>query len=277
MTTDEGSDEGDVNAQPAPAADTPTADVDGAALTVNTPELPAAFPKKRRGRPPGRPNMTVREEDYKDNALVQTWNAAKWGRPASAVAINIREALTDAALVHDTQRHIYRIPSREVIYFVQGWITARHIASQRPSYINGLLIHSRGQDAPVSCAQCVERRTKNALGPFLTCRVLPGMYNNSCSNCKWFDGTSSCSLYTGPKPNRKRKAKEAIAQEPQSNAPANTDGENYVHMEERVQSVTEQETPENDSIDPALQVQEDDAVDMQLRMHFEDLQGEYDA
>jgi hypothetical protein len=111
-------------------------------------------------------------------------------------------------LVHDTQRTIYGLPSKEFVYFVNGWITARHIAKTRPSYVNGLLIHSRGQDADYECAQCAERRAKNALGPFLTCRVLSGQFHNSCSNCKWFDNTSECSLYTGPKPNRKRKTKE---------------------------------------------------------------------
>ncbi|KXX73340.1 hypothetical protein MMYC01_210442 [Madurella mycetomatis] len=170
--------------------------------------LPAAFPKKRRGRPPGRPNMTVREADYEDHPLVRAWNAARGERAIPVVPIGIRAALTEQSLVHETQRTIFRMPSRETIYFVQGWITARHIASQRPSYVNGLLIHSRGQDAPVSCLQCTERRAKHALGPFLTCRVLPGSFHDSCSNCKWFDNTSACSLYTGPKPNRKRKAKE---------------------------------------------------------------------
>ena len=174
------------------------------------PDIPAAFPKKRRGRPPGRPNATVRDADYEDNALVQAWNSAKADRASPAISIFIREALTEQSLVHDTQRNIFRMPSRETILFVQGWITAKHIASQRPSYVNGLLIHSRGQDAAVACVQCAEKRSKYALGPFLSCRVLPGTYHNSCSNCKWFDNTSSCSLYTGPKPNRKRKAKEQL-------------------------------------------------------------------
>ncbi|KAK4236451.1 hypothetical protein C8A03DRAFT_35665 [Achaetomium macrosporum] len=175
-----------------------------------TSPLPAEFPKKRRGRPPGRPNATVREADYEGNPLVQAWNAAKAERAVPVVSISIRAALTEQSLVHETQRAIFRLPSREIIHFVQGWITSKHIASQRPSYVNGLLIHSRGQDAPVSCVQCNEKRAKHALGPFITCRVLPGSYHNSCSNCKWFDNTSSCSLYTGPKPNRKRKAKEQL-------------------------------------------------------------------
>ncbi|KAH8883799.1 hypothetical protein GQ53DRAFT_752634 [Thozetella sp. PMI_491] len=182
-------------------------------------EVPAEFPKKRRGRPPGRPNTTVKEEDYQSNPLVQAWNATKATRPTSVVSINIRQALTPESLMHDTQRHIFEMRSREIIYFVQGWITARHIASKRPSYVNGLLIHSRGQDASTSCAQCADKRAKNAIGPFLVCRVLPGKYHNSCSNCKWFDNTSVCSLYTGPKPNRKRKAKEL------SNGEGDADGD----------------------------------------------------
>ncbi|AEO61535.1 hypothetical protein MYCTH_2311782 [Thermothelomyces thermophilus ATCC 42464] len=176
--------------------------------------LPSSFPKKRRGRPPGRPNTTVRDADYEDNPLVQAWNSSKTDRAVPVISIRIRDALTEQSLVHETQRNIFRMPSRETILFVQGWITAKHIASQRPSYVNGLLIHSRGQDAAVSCVQCAEKRAKGALGPFLTCRVLPGSYHNSCSNCKWFDNTSACSLYTGPKPNRKRKAKEQLAPPP---------------------------------------------------------------
>ncbi|KAM7194133.1 hypothetical protein V8F33_007460 [Rhypophila sp. PSN 637] len=198
---------------PQPVPDTPSEPQEPApsnAAPTGT-ELPAAFPRKRRGRPPGRPNMTVRETDYEDNVLVQAWNAAKLDRTLTVVPIFIRDALTESVMSHESQRNIFRMPSREMIYYVQGWITARHIASKRPSYVNGLLIHSRGADVPTSCNQCVERRAKNALGPFLTCRSLQGSFHNSCSNCKWFDNTSLCSLYTGPKPNRKRKAKELTA------------------------------------------------------------------
>jgi len=190
--------------------------------TLDEAELPAAFPRKRRGRPPGRPNTTVREAEYEDNELVKVWNANKADCPVQAVCLGIRAALTEKSLVHETQKQIFKMPSREFIFFVNGWITARHVASQRPSYVNGLLIHSRGTDAEVSCDTCTQRRNKNALGPFLTCRVLKGSYHNSCSNCKWFDTTSNCSLYTGPKPNRKRKAKEI------TDSPAQPAAENSV-------------------------------------------------
>lgn len=186
-------------------------------------DVPTEFPKKRRGRPPGRPNTTVKEEDYQENPLVRAWNTTKSERAITVLSINIRQALTPESLLHDTQRQIFELRSREIIYFVQGWITARHIASKRPSYVNGLLIHSRGQDASTSCAQCAEKRVKNAIGPFLVCRVLPGKYHNSCSNCKWFDNTSVCSLYTGPKPNRKRKAKEIANGDGGADADADAD------------------------------------------------------
>ncbi|KAK3997039.1 hypothetical protein QBC44DRAFT_280447 [Cladorrhinum sp. PSN332] len=188
-------------------------------------ETPAAFPARRRGRPPGRPNMTVKEADFEDNPLVQKWNAAKTERPIIVHAVTIREALTEASLVHETQKDVFKMPSREVIYFVSGWITARHIASRRPSYVNGLLIHSRGNDATNQCVQCVDRRNKNALGPFPSCRTLPGKYGDSCSNCKWFDNTSSCSWYTGPKPNRKRKSKASTDDDsPEGDAERNRNG-----------------------------------------------------
>lgn len=239
-----------MDTQASPVAEaTPAAAPEQPAIPEVPADIPAEFPKKRRGRPPGRPNMTVHEADYKDNPLVQAWNNAKAERPMNVMPINIREALTEASLVHDTQRQIFRHPSREFIYFVQGWITARHIASQRPSYINGLLIHSRGQDAPTSCAQCTERRNKNALGPFLTCRVLSGSYHNSCSNCKWFDNTSICSLYTGPKPNRKRKAKDSLG--PENTSAVFTPVEPVIEAPVEQQE-QQQQTPES-GIDPALQ------------------------
>ncbi|KAJ9152267.1 hypothetical protein NKR19_g4536 [Coniochaeta hoffmannii] len=194
--------------EPSQTSDTPQASGNAQAEPLSHPtEVPQSFPQKRRGRPPGRPNTTVKESDYENNPSVQRWNASKIDTAIPAVAINIREALPESFLTRDPQRAIFRLSSREFIYFVQGWITSRQIASQRPSYVNGLLIHSRGEDSPVSCDQCADKRGKNALGPFLTCRVLPGNFHNSCSNCKWFDTTSACSLYTGPKPNRKRKAK----------------------------------------------------------------------
>lgn len=170
-------------------------------------ETSLTFKPLRRGRPPGRPNTTVKESEYEDNVSVQRWNAAKVEPAIPAVAINIREALRESSLTRDAQQEIYKLPSREFIYFVQGWINSRQIASQRASYVNGLLIHSRGQDSLKSCDQCADKRVKNALGPFLTCRVLVGSFHNCCSNCKWFDTASACSLYTGPVPNRKRRAK----------------------------------------------------------------------
>ncbi|KAK3387287.1 hypothetical protein B0H63DRAFT_469722 [Podospora didyma] len=246
-----------IAATDAAVVDDDAAGVDQAQATVATTDTaPAAVSKKRRGRPPGRPNMTVREAEYDSNGLVQAWNAAKSESAIPVVAVNVRAALTESLLVHDTQRAIFRKYSREFIYFVQGWITARHIASQRPSYVNGLLIHSRGVDAPTSCAQCQERRNKNALGPFLICRILPGSYHNSCSNCKWFDNTSACSLYTGPKPNRKRKAKETLtpadANDVFASAPAAMPPQQTPNGEEDAQ---DQDTAMKSQLEPEAEVE----------------------
>ncbi|EGS23733.1 uncharacterized protein CTHT_0004350 [Thermochaetoides thermophila DSM 1495] len=77
--------------------------------------MPSAFSKKRRGRPPGRPNTTVKESEYESDPLVQKWNAAKAERAVSVVTIGIREALTEQSLVHEIQRTIFKLPSRELI------------------------------------------------------------------------------------------------------------------------------------------------------------------
>src|SRR4051794_18049710 len=60
-----------------------------------TPNPANPKPTKRRGRPPGRPNTTVKEADFSSNPLVQLWNASRVDPPlAAVVAINIRDALS---------------------------------------------------------------------------------------------------------------------------------------------------------------------------------------
>jgi hypothetical protein len=57
----------------------------------------------------------------------------------------------------------------------------------RQSYMNGLLIQSRGRpdDTYVQC-----RKNPNH-SPFIDCRQAPGHFASACSNCKWHDkGTS---------------------------------------------------------------------------------------
>lgn len=123
------------------------------------------------------------------------------------MGINVRLGLSDSVLTQPNQRAVFQLPSREIIYYVQGAITSRHIASKRPSYINGLLIHSRGQDSESMCEQCAEKRERGVLSPFLTCRRIKGVFHDCCSNCKWYDGASGCSLFTGTRKTRAKRRK----------------------------------------------------------------------
>ncbi len=93
-------------------------------------DVPSEFPKKRRGRPPRRPNTTVKEEDYQENPLVQAWNSTKAARPTS-VLLHQHPAGAHARVASARYAAADLWGPRaaaEIIYFVQGWITARHIA-----------------------------------------------------------------------------------------------------------------------------------------------------
>lgn len=95
-----------------------------------------------------------------------------------------------AQWVHnDLGREVLNLPGL-VVPFVQGSIRPGQIESHRPSYINALLIQSRGfvQDPP--CQNCAVQ-----LRPFYECRRVPGHFGGCCGNCKWRDHCSRCSAY----------------------------------------------------------------------------------
>ncbi len=90
------------------------------------------------------------------------------------------------------QRTILRMRGQDVQIFA-GRVTTRQIESGRPSYINAMLIQSRGNlrlREPVMCRSCAQNPTR---GPLTECRVLPNRFNNCCGNCKWRDQLQSCS------------------------------------------------------------------------------------
>ena len=80
-----------------------------------------------------------------------------------------------------------------VVPYVRNSINPGQINMHRPSYINGILIQSRGmlQDPP--CASCAAAAP--GFHPFLECRRVPGHFGGCCGNCKWRDGCSHCSAY----------------------------------------------------------------------------------
>ncbi|KAE8334105.1 hypothetical protein BDV24DRAFT_170591 [Aspergillus arachidicola] len=59
----------------------------------------------------------------------------------------------------------------------------------RPSYVNTLLIQSRGHRLAEPCTRC--RRGQGRL-LFPECRQVPGAFGGACANCKWPDKASQC-------------------------------------------------------------------------------------
>ena len=91
------------------------------------------------------------------------------------------------------QRAVLALPGVDVA-FVLGAILPHQIGSHRPSYINAILIQSRGQAPPRACLQC---RGGPGLRPFPECRRVPGHFGGACANCKWRDHGARCSFVRG--------------------------------------------------------------------------------
>jgi len=76
------------------------------------------------------------------------------------------------------------------VQFVQGRIFPRQIISQRPSYINAILIQSRGIYVRRGCTECRRR----GMTPFPICIQLPDYFDGCCGNCKWRDHAVRCQI-----------------------------------------------------------------------------------
>lgn len=76
--------------------------------------------------------------------------------------------------------------------FIRGRISARQIQYHRPSYINALLIQSRGVRLARPCTHC--RGGQGLRRPFPECRHIPGEWEGACANCKWPDRANQCSV-----------------------------------------------------------------------------------
>ncbi|EON98159.1 hypothetical protein UCRPA7_6327 [Phaeoacremonium minimum UCRPA7] len=82
-----------------------------------------------------------------------------------------------AAFCHTAeQRTVLAQPGRPVV-FVRNRLNADQLFSGRPSYINALLIQSRGERADEPCSLCraaIERDNDGLANPFPACVRLPG-------------------------------------------------------------------------------------------------------
>ncbi len=90
--------------------------------------------------------------------------------------------------LNSLQRAILALPGQDVPY-VTGRITQAQVASNRPSYINGILIQRAGAVHPQgNCLNCQRR----GLSPFTKCRRTQGHFGGCCGNCKWREHASQC-------------------------------------------------------------------------------------
>ena len=109
------------------------------------------------------------------------------------------------------------LPGGVDVPFVRGAITPAQVGLHRDSYINAILIQSRGVvQAPV-CEACADPGI--GLTPFPECRRIPGHFGGACGNCKWRDHGARCSLHS--KPQNKKGGKGQLQIEA---APASGDG-----------------------------------------------------
>ena len=113
---------------------------------------------------------------------------------------NVLEVATDQLQpwVHSPQSQalLARQPGRDVA-FAHGSIVPGHIDSHRQSYVNAILIQSRGVALSRACDQCLKRtatgRKRIPAQRFLDCRVVKGYFGGCCASCKWSDAANKCS------------------------------------------------------------------------------------
>ena len=92
-------------------------------------------------------------------------------------------------------RVVLALPGQDVD-FVRGAISPPQIGQHRASYINAILIQSRGRAEPQACTQC--RAPRPGLRPFPVCHRLAGHFGGACANCKWRDHGARCSFVRRP-------------------------------------------------------------------------------
>lgn len=104
--------------------------------------------------------------------------------------LRVANAVTFATWpLNNLQQALLALPGRDVPY-VPGAITMAQISSNRPSYINAVLIQRAGWVHPQGdCLNCQRRGT---LRPFTECRRTPGHFGGCCGNCKWRDQARQC-------------------------------------------------------------------------------------
>ncbi|KAL3435104.1 hypothetical protein BDV09DRAFT_185238 [Aspergillus tetrazonus] len=93
---------------------------------------------------------------------------------------------------NNVQREVWRFPSYEFVVRV-GALTVKQVRTARPSYVNAILIASRGVKTRESCSM----NTRSVFGEHVR---IPGYWNGACAGCKWKDGGARCDFYADREP-----------------------------------------------------------------------------
>ncbi|OAP53992.1 hypothetical protein AYL99_11752 [Fonsecaea erecta] len=117
-----------------------------------------------------------------------TSSSSATGAPQTPVLVVGNRQLAPA-VTGARSRSILDMPGSDVPY-VRNRIHPEQILSRRLSYINAILIQSRGVAPTQPCDSCRAGR----LAPFTSCRHLPDHFGGACANCKWRDLGKRCSL-----------------------------------------------------------------------------------
>lgn len=97
--------------------------------------------------------------------------------------------------IRPDQQKLLQLPGRTVVAIATR-VRVSQVETFRPSYINALLIQSRGDDTGPMCISCRTQHLRGiGPGPFPICIRLPDYFGGCCGNCKWRDYGSRCSLY----------------------------------------------------------------------------------
>jgi hypothetical protein len=96
-----------------------------------------------------------------------------------------------------------RMAEGRTVDFVPGAASERQIRMHRLSYVNALLIQSRGVLVLEPCSSCQNKMLmdRDAYAyPFVHCIRLPGHFGGCCGNCKWPDRASGALSEKGRSP-----------------------------------------------------------------------------
>ena len=89
------------------------------------------------------------------------------------------------------------MPGGVVEFVPNGSVNAASIDKTRNSYINAIMIQSRGSPLSAPCTQCFERWSRGRNTPFPVCHAIAGHMGGCCGNCKWSDWGKRCSYSSG--------------------------------------------------------------------------------